>query len=676
MLNRMKHTSGILLLMWMIAFPFVATAATFSIGTETSYNDTSTSFPGAAKLDDTHVLIAFPDDDVGKAVIATIDGTTLTFGSEYEFCASSCGSINVAMLDSTHAIIIYQTSGNGYGVVATISGSTISYGTPVNFASSIRTGNQVMSVTALDSTHVAVMYVTQAGTYSTKVIAATISGNSVSFGSATTLSANSGQYVAIAAMDSTHFIAAYNLNNGTPYIVAASVSGNTMTFGSGVTFSDYCCDPSISKLTSGRAVIAFRSDSTDNPTALVATLSDTSLSAGSGYSLASVSAYYPYAAPLSATKLVLMFRNNSDDFTMHAVEVTVSGSTLTGGASVSALSEIIGNLSRIAVPLDSTSALLLANNKAVIVTTDTTAPSRPSSFTLTGSGASSLLAWTNPVDADFASITVRRSASSYPTTYTGGTAVTSNVTGTSYTNSGLSDGTYYYSIFARDLRGNYSRASTGSVAIDSTPPAFPRNFLPSTQSGNVMLSWTNPTDSDFASVTIRRSTSRVPTSATDGTAVTTGNTGTSHTDSSVPNGTHYYAIFAKDTSGNYSTAAHAIITVSSSTTNSGGSGGGSGGGRSGGAARSTSHSAAASTPHTPSTSNTVDSPTAASTPKTESNTPVSAPVARMLEGLKTRLESRVQQQIAAKPSLAPILNKMLTRMNARIARQAKRSASR
>ncbi len=470
--DRKNRAPSWVLMLLIALLPFSVHAATFTSGTVNTYNNTTnTAYDAGAKLDSTHAIVAYSDAGVGNAAIATTDGTTLTFGSEYQFCASSCDAIAVAMLDSTHAVIVYDVSGTGYAVVATISDTVISYGTATTFASSIRTGSpSIMAVAAMDTTHIAITYVTQAAgpVFTTRVIAATVSGTTLTFGSATALQATSGQYVAIAAMDSTHFISFYQQNNGTPYIIAASVSGTSMSFGSPVTFSGYNSDPSVSMLDSTHAVVAYRSTSGNNVYAFVATLSDTSLSAGTSQAVNSVSSYYPFAATLDSTHLVLMFRNNdADGFPIHVSQLTVSAGAVTGDASTFAISTDLGNNNRRAIALDSTSAIILANDKAVVVTTDTTAPSAPSSFTATPSESSMALSWVNPVDADFLSTTIRRSSTAFPTGIGSGSSVASGLTGTSTTDSGLSNGTYYYGIFARDLRGNYSAVATASGAVNA-----------------------------------------------------------------------------------------------------------------------------------------------------------------------------------------------------------------
>lgn len=139
---------------------------------------------------------------------------------------------------------------------------------------------------------------------------------------------------------------------------------------------------------------------------------------------------------------------------------------------------------------------------------------------------------------------------------------------------------YYYSIFARDSYGNYSNAGTASTTIDTTAPSAPSSFSAVASGSSVHLTWSNPVDADFASSTIRRSTTDFPTSVTDGTAVTS-TTMTSYTDPSLADGTYYYSIFATDLTGNRSVRATSRVTIdtyvappASPAPSSGGGGGG------------------------------------------------------------------------------------------------------
>ncbi|HEU5124636.1 MAG TPA: Ig-like domain-containing protein [Verrucomicrobiae bacterium] len=106
-----------------------------------------------------------------------------------------------------------------------------------------------------------------------------------------------------------------------------------------------------------------------------------------------------------------------------------------------------------------------------ITVVDDVAPSAPTLFSADAAGNSVSLSWQNPA-SDFSSVTIRRSNTSYPATITEGTLVAQGLVGTSQTDDELTDGTYYYSIFALDAAGNVSVPATVSATVDNTAPTI------------------------------------------------------------------------------------------------------------------------------------------------------------------------------------------------------------
>ena len=88
------------------------------------------------------------------------------------------------------------------------------------------------------------------------------------------------------------------------------------------------------------------------------------------------------------------------------------------------------------------------------------------------------------------------------------------------------------------------------VAVDTTPPSAPTTIVATPTASNITLTWTNPSEADFATTTIYRSTE----SGTPGDKLISGVKGTSYNDqkSLVSATTYYYTIKATDVSGNES----------------------------------------------------------------------------------------------------------------------------
>lgn len=146
------------------------------------------------------------------------------------------------------------------------------------------------------------------------------------------------------------------------------------------------------------------------------------------------------------------------------------------------------------VMTDFESVLNLAASKNLVI--DAVGPSAVSGFSIFSAGSNAYLSWTNPVDSDFDSVTIRRSSGAYPGTSASGTAVTSSDIGTSFVQTGLAEGTYYYSIFARDTVGNFSSAATSSVRVDITAPSTPGtpSATSPTADATPTVTWTASTD--------------------------------------------------------------------------------------------------------------------------------------------------------------------------------------
>ncbi len=223
----------------------------------------------------------------------------------------------------------------------------------------------------------------------------------------------------------------------------------------------------------------------------------------------------------------------------------------------------------------------------LMVIADNVHPSSVSNFQATGTDGQIALSWTNPVGGDYLGTKVVRKTGSYPTSASDGSEVYSG-TGTSYTNSGLTNGiTYYYAAFAFDTTYNYSAIALDSkdsdYAHDSTAPGSVTNLAGTNGTGLVNLHWDNPVELDLLTIKLVRKTGSYPVDVNDGTLIYSG-LNNSYLNVGLVNGTtYYYAAFAQDTSLNYSAlSSGSKLSVTLGQSSGGGGGGGSSGGGGGG----------------------------------------------------------------------------------------------
>tara|TARA_R100001463_G_scaffold2169_2_gene9186 strand:- start:2134 stop:3591 length:1458 start_codon:yes stop_codon:yes gene_type:complete len=193
-------------------------------------------------------VIVFRDDadsDKGKAVVGTVSGTSISFGSAAEF-ESGDTRVTASTFDTDNGkvVIAYKDiddSSKGKAVVGTVDGTSISFGSPVEFES----GNtSSISISYNQAAAKTVIFYADGGDSSHgKFIEGTVSGTSISFGSAVTFNAADTEYIA-SAYDSNSKVNVVsfhdngNSSHGTSAVVRSAYSQTNLTSENFVGFSD------------------------------------------------------------------------------------------------------------------------------------------------------------------------------------------------------------------------------------------------------------------------------------------------------------------------------------------------------------------------------------------------------------------------------------------------------
>jgi fibronectin type 3 domain-containing protein len=183
---------------------------------------------------------------------------------------------------------------------------------------------------------------------------------------------------------------------------------------------------------------------------------------------------------------------------------------------------------------------------------DTTPPSAPGTLSATGAAGQVSLTWGAATD----DVGVTK-YDIYRSTTPGFTPSASNrisqPAGTSYTDSSLAAGTYYYRVTAEDAAGNVGPSSNeaSAAASDGTPPTAPSGLSAGVSSTDVTLNWTASTDDvGVTRYNLYRGTTSGFTPAVANRIAQL--SGTSFTDASLVPGTYYYRVTAEDAAGNVS----------------------------------------------------------------------------------------------------------------------------
>jgi hypothetical protein len=191
------------------------------------------------------VVIAYTDgsnSDYGTCVVGTVSGTSISFGSEVVFRSSTADYIRIVFDSSNNkVVIIFRDAAGAYGgagnaIVGEVSGTSMSFGTKAIFDS----GNTQKIAATFDSSNnkVVIAYV-DGDDSQLKSIVGTVSGTGITYGSAATIYAGNVQSHddLTAAFDASanKVVVAYKQStNGYGYAQVGTVSGTSISYGSAV----------------------------------------------------------------------------------------------------------------------------------------------------------------------------------------------------------------------------------------------------------------------------------------------------------------------------------------------------------------------------------------------------------------------------------------------------------
>jgi len=200
-----------------------------SFGSEVTFNASSTFYTGLSfdAGNSSTFVVTYGDagnSSRGTAIIGTISsGTVISFGSEYVFSSSTTHYTNVAFDPSTAGVFVvtYTNAGNSSAATAevgTVSGTSISFGSAVAFS----TKPPLTSAPAFNQNKAGSFVVVYRDTSSSQggyAIVGTVSGNSLSFGSEQSYnSGNTGNYsVAVDYNTSGKFVIIYSDGSNSSY---------------------------------------------------------------------------------------------------------------------------------------------------------------------------------------------------------------------------------------------------------------------------------------------------------------------------------------------------------------------------------------------------------------------------------------------------------------------------
>jgi hypothetical protein len=320
----------------------VVGGASESIGSAVNYNAGITDVPSSVyDANSGKIVIAYRDEsnsDYITAVVGTVSGTSISFGSEVVVTSEAIVETAIAYDANAQKVVVFYERSSGAGElmskVGTVSGTSISFGS----ATAVNSVSVIAPVATYDANaqKVVVFYVDNGnGNYPTARVG-TVSGTSISYGTAAVVKSAAADYNAITYDSNAQKVVAGwqdqgNSNYGTAAV--GTVSGTSISFGSSVVFQSASTEAIGIGFDSSnnKAVIAYQEGGAVNDGyVIVGTVSGTSISFGSRVQITTnTTQNYNVVYDSTAQKMVITYRDFSNSSYGTYVIGTVSGTSIT-----------------------------------------------------------------------------------------------------------------------------------------------------------------------------------------------------------------------------------------------------------------------------------------------------------------------------------------------------------
>ena len=312
-------------------------------GADTVFAQVGSSYISSAyDTNSNKVVVAYADQAnsfYGKAVVGTVSGTSISFGSAVVFESAEVQDTAVTFDSNLNKIVIaYADEGNsshGTAIVGTVSGTSISFGTAVVFEAA--NVDNISATFDSNSNKVVIAYSDIGNSDHGTAIVGTVSGTSISFGSAVVFEAADSDKIKTSFYASSNkVVICYrdrgNSNYGTA--IVGTVSGTSISFGTPVVFlaaNAGSINSPIYDSVSNKVVISFKDvGNSSYGTARVGTVSGTSISFGTAVVFNSGSTQFFQGAAYNPNiqRSVIAYRDDGDSSIGKYNVGTVSGTDI------------------------------------------------------------------------------------------------------------------------------------------------------------------------------------------------------------------------------------------------------------------------------------------------------------------------------------------------------------
>ena len=210
------------------------TSISFSSPTVLLNADLSSNWDTIYDPDTNQIVLAFSESSNGKARMLSLSGSTLSLGSSSVFRSADVSHFALSYDTTNNKVVIafrgpFGEGARGEAVVGTVSGTSISFGTHVEYGPSTE-------ISAIDNSYdattgkVVISYQDQDNNNGS-VVSGTVSGTSISFGSAVVFYSTAKIYDNSSTYDSSNgkVVAVYSGGYNPSYVTASVISATSQT---------------------------------------------------------------------------------------------------------------------------------------------------------------------------------------------------------------------------------------------------------------------------------------------------------------------------------------------------------------------------------------------------------------------------------------------------------------
>lgn len=266
-------------------------------------------------------------------------------GAASQFEANATSYLALTEIDTDKFVVCYtDTAAAGQCRVATVSGFTVTWGTENQFDADVVVATTISWLgackLATDKFAVAYTNATSASAGNGATIAGSVSGTTITYGSAVSFDANDSEYTGCAGITTDRYIIGYNdeTNSDTGAGVVCTTSGTTVTCGTPVDYNAtdyYATYNTAAKLDTNKFVVTFRSVDNTDGMAVVGTESATVITWGTPVQINGTDdVSNPHAcSPQDVDRFVIVY-NDETNTQGEAIAGTVATRTITLGTAI------------------------------------------------------------------------------------------------------------------------------------------------------------------------------------------------------------------------------------------------------------------------------------------------------------------------------------------------------